>query len=1108
MGVATTASAKLGQLRELVGAIQRQEGFDQVVASLQGGHAATLDGVWGSACALVVAALQAYAPGPILVLTAQPEETDDFLEDLELFLPPDQARREQFPALESLPEEARAADECFGQRLRVLQQLRRGSYGQLIVGPIQALMQPVPTPAQLQAHSRRLQVGMPLQMEQLVGWLQAEGFQRMTAVALPGEFSVRGGLVDLFAPDATEPLRVEFFGDQIESIRQFEVASQRSVRALEEVEITGLGIVEAQHGCLTEYLPETAWVVLVEPGELERCGHQYLQRLEKPEKVHTYIEVLQRLVRFPSVTVSAVAASSWETTCRLRIESVERFTGDIHRVQKELDSIGADQQVYLICETDAEIRRLQELFQESALMQQGRLQFVLGKLHRGFRLVSERTVLVSSGELFRREEIRRPVARHLGRAIDSFLELQEGELVVHVAHGIARYRGLQLLEKDQQLEEHLVLEFAEGTKLYVPTSKIGLVQKYVGGTKARPRLAKLGGRLWARQKKVVENAVTDLAAEMLQMQAKRCSLPGIRFPPDTQWQHEFDASFPYPETPDQLAAIQAVKQDMESSRPMDRLLCGDVGFGKTEVAMRAAFKAVCAGYQVAMLVPTTILAEQHLRTFTSRMAEFPIRIAVLSRFVPRRHQQQILEDLASGRIDIIIGTHRLVQPDVRFHNLGLVIIDEEQRFGVELKERFKRFREMADVLTMTATPIPRTLHMALVGLRDISNLQTPPADRLAVETHVCRFDPELIRHAVLRELNRNGQIFFVHNRVADIQEMAAVLEQIVPEARLRIGHAQMPEEQLERVMLDFIDHRFDILLCTTIIESGLDLPNVNTIFINEADRYGLADLHQLRGRVGRYKHRAYCYLLIDPERYISPNAARRLRAIEEYSQLGAGFAIAMRDLEIRGAGNILGREQSGHIAMVGYELYCQLLEQAIARLKRQPIKTPLEVDIDLPGAAYLPRTYVPDVRLKMDLYRRLARAETYQDLQILQAEIQDRFGPLPPEVQRLLLVHEIRIAAGRWYLSAIRMERHQLDTSYVVFVYRVASFIRQLAKLSGGRLRIVDNQTAYLPLPKEVTTPDQILHLVKMLLQSEEKLPYNPAGWANKEGPKSVCGSK
>lgn len=1085
MTVAALAPATSGQLRNLVGHLKQHEGFDQVVASLQAGHAATLDGVWGSSCALAVALLAESAPGLLLVVLSQADQLEDFLEDIELFLSRDCAGIERFPALEHPPGEESATDEFFGQRLRILKQLPNSAFAKLLVADIQALLQPVPDRAALEAHSRLVRVGMPLEMAELTQWLQAEGFQRMTAVALPGEFSVRGGIVDLFPPDAQEPIRIEWFGDQVESLRQFEVSTQRSLHCLDTVEITGVQLGDSGRACLMDYLPRNTWVVLVEPGQLEQAGQQYLQRVQKPEKNDTYFDAFQRLIRFPSITLSAVAVSSWETTCRLKIESVERFTGDIHRVREELDTTGSDQQVYLVCPTEAEIERLGELFHATRLADEGRLHFALGKLHRGFRLVPERIVVVSSGELFQREELRRPSARRLGKPIDSFLELREGELVVHVAYGIARYRGLQLLEKDSQVEEHLVLEFAGGTKLYVPTSKIGLVQKYVGGRKARPRLAKLGGHQWARQKKAVEKAVTDLAAEMLQMQARRAIQPGIRFPPDTEWQREFDASFPYPETPDQLATIEAVKNDMQSSRPMDRLLCGDVGYGKTEVAMRAAFKAASAGYQTALLVPTTVLAEQHLRTFTSRMAEFPIRIAVLSRFVPRKHQEQILEELAAGAIDIIIGTHRLVQPDVRFHNLGLVIIDEEQRFGVELKERFKRFRDIADVMTMTATPIPRTLHMALVGLRDVSNLQTPPADRLAVETHVCRFDEDIIRHAVLRELNRNGQIFFVHNRVADIEQVADRLRHIVPEVSLQVGHAQMPEEQLERVMLDFIDHRFDLLLSTTIIESGLDIPNANTILINEAERYGLADLHQLRGRVGRYKHRAYCYLLIHPHQYISPNAARRLRAIEEYSQMGAGFAIAMRDLEIRGAGNILGREQSGHIALVGYELYCQLLEQAIARLKRLPPKTALEVDIDLPGAAYLPRTYVPDMRLKMDLYRRLARASTYEDLEALRTEIRDRFGPMPAEVERLLLVNEVRIAAQRWYMTMIRIETPGLDTPYVVFHYRVPSLVRRLANLSGGRLRIVDPESAYLPLPKEVRTPDQILHLVKMLLQSE-----------------------
>ncbi len=799
-----------------------------------------------------------------------------------------------------------------------------------------------------------------------------------------------------------------------------------------------------------------------------------------PAAFHTVSDVLRQAFRFPSVAASAVAAGSLETTCRLKIESVERFSGDINRVRDELDEAGAGQEVFVVCQTEAEVRRLGEIFGPTQAAQQGRLRFPIGALHSGFRLVPERIVLLSSGELFRRADLRRPTRRRLSRVIDSFLELREGDLVVHVGHGIARYRGLKLLEKNGQVEEHLELEFYGRTKLYVPSTKIGLVQKYIGGTKSRPTLAKLGGRLWGRQKERVEKAVTDLAADMLELQAARASRPGIAFPADTEWQREFDASFPYHETADQLTTIDSIKHDMCLPRPMDRLLCGDVGYGKTELAMRATFKAIDAGYQVAVLVPTTLLCEQHFRTFTERMAEFPFEIAALSRFATRRQQADIIRRLEEGSLDIVIGTHRLAQPDVRFHNLGLVIIDEEQRFGVEVKERLKALRQIVDVLTMTATPIPRTLHMGLLGLRDISNLETPPEDRLAVETRVARFEPELIRHAVLRELNRGGQIFFVHNRIEDIEILARRLRQIVPEANLAVAHGQMHENDLEQVMLDFVDRRYDLLLATTIVESGLDIPNANTIFIDEGDRYGLADLHQLRGRVGRYKHRAYCCLLIDPNKNLSPSAAKRLRAIEEFSDMGAGFAIAMRNLEIRGAGNILGSEQSGHIATIGYEMYCNLLEHAVRSLKRLPPKTSIEVDVDLPGEGYIPRSYVPDMRLKIDLYRRLARVSNFSELADCRAELVDRFGAPPPLVKHLLELAEIRIAAHRWQVTSIHLE-----DQYAVLTYSSARLIQQLAARSGGRLRVVDAKSAYLPLGSEVATAATVVGDVKSLLQQE-----------------------
>ncbi len=656
---------------------------------------------------------------------------------------------------------------------------------------------------------------------------------------------------------------------------------------------------------------------------------------------------------------------------------------------------------------------------------------------------------------------------------------------MHLSHGIGRYRGLRLLEKDGRAEEHLELEYHGGTKIYVPSAKIELVQKYVGGkgSGAVP-LAHIGGQAWVKQKKAAEKAVTDLASDMIEMQAQRDARPGIAFPPDTEWQREFDAAFPYQETPDQLTSIEDIKHDMQLQRPMDRLLCGDVGFGKTELAIRAAFKAIDAGYQVAVLVPTTVLAEQHRRTFSARMAEFPFSIAALSRFCTAKEQRQILEQAEGGKLDILIGTHRMASPDVKFANLGLLIIDEEQRFGVEVKEKLKALRATVDVLTMTATPIPRTLHMSLLGVRAISNLETPPADRLAVETRVTRFSEDLLRHAIMRELNRGGQIFFVHNRIQDIQLVAAKLNKIVPEARIDIGHGQMHEGELEEVMLKFVRGETDILLSTTIVESGLDIPNANTIFIDDADRYGLADLHQLRGRVGRYKHRAYCYLLVDENRHLSPESARRLRAIEEFSQMGAGFALAMRDLELRGAGNILGTQQSGHIAMVGYELYCALLERAVRQLKKMPPRDTVDVNIDLPGEAYLPRGYVADMRAKIDLYRRLARLTTEATVDDFAGELTDRFGPLPEVVEHLLELARLRIWAHAWGIHEIRLEDR-----YAVFGYTSREKLARLVAKSAGRLRIADTASAYLPLVDPNGAAAAIFGDIKALLRPASRTP-------------------
>ncbi|MBC8114568.1 MAG: transcription-repair coupling factor, partial [Candidatus Saccharimonas sp.] len=710
-----------------------------------------------------------------------------------------------------------------------------------------------------------------------------------------------------------------------------------------------------------------------------------------------------------------------------------------------------------------------------------RVTLCVGHVSRGFRLVAERIVVLSDNELFHRTELQRTAPRKSrleSRAIDTFLDLSPGDLVVHLSHGIARFRGMEVQTKGELVEEMLSLEFADNLKMQVPVSLIHLVQKYVGGTKGTVELSKYGGVSWANKKKRVTEAVSDMAADMLTLQAERDHKPGLACPPDSHWVEEFDAAFPYTETGDQLKAIAETKEDQQRPRPMDRLICGDVGYGKTEVAMRAAFKAVDAGRQVAILVPTTVLCEQHFRSFSERMAEFPVNIASLNRFRSPSETREVLQGLAEGTIDVVIGTHRLVSKDVKFKDLGLLVIDEEQRFGVEVKELLKHMRLEVDVLTLSATPIPRTLHMSLVGVRDISNLETPPHDRLAVETRICRWDGELIRSSIVRELNRNGQTFFVHNRVYNIQMVADKIRSLVPEATVDIVHGQMGEDDMEAAMLGFVEGRTDVLVATTIIESGLDIPNANTIFIHQADKYGLADLHQLRGRVGRYKHRAYCYLVLEEGRSLTPQASRRLKAIQEYSELGAGFKIAMRDLEIRGAGNILGTEQSGHIAAVGYELYCQLLENAVRAIKREPLREYHHVEISLALEAFLPSTYIPDGRPKIEMYRKLSSVSSLEQLAELKDEFRDRFGPLPAPAERMFEVRELQLLAWRWQIDHIRVFEGD-----VVFGYLNPRLIARLAKYSHTTLRVVDDREACLILPPKLKGTKALLRLLKETLQ-------------------------
>jgi transcription-repair coupling factor (superfamily II helicase) len=1032
------------------------------------------EGAWLGGLAPLVAALVHRERAPCLLLTSQPTDVETLSRDLDQTLG---YRADTFPiGMDDAELDSLTQQESL-MRLQVCSRLQLVGQDQppVVVTTLPALMQSVPSPQQLLHERRSLKLGDQIPISQLRGWLAANGYLTTTSVQLAGEYTVRGGLMDVFPPDMSTPVRIEWFDNEIESLRTFDVVSQRSMERLQHVELLAAGGARQEDGSLLDYLPANTMILAHETPAILHQANAFLERIPFPDRFEKPSELLGKLMTRRFATAMQISDAGYAGSLhRFPLGDVQRIGGDLESIVGDVDqATQPNRNCLMVCVNDGEVERVDELTQASQTRLEGRLSFWVGTLASGFEIPGGPLVLTVS-QLLRRSQIRRGSRKMPSRAIDSFLDLREGDLVVHLAHGIGVYRGLEMIEKSGQKHEHLEIEFAEGTKVYVPTSKIDLVQRYVGGTRSTPKLAKIGSQAWVRQKQAAKQAVTDMASDLLELQAQRGSQRGIAFGGETTWQSQFDASFPYDETADQTTAIAAVKKDMTEPKCMDRLICGDVGFGKTEVAMRAAFKAVDSGYQVAILVPTTVLAEQHYKSFRERMAEFPLDIAKLSRFCSKAEQKKIVERLRSGNIDIVIGTHRLASKDVAFHNLGLVVIDEEQRFGVAVKERLKKSMAKVDVLTLSATPIPRTLHMSLLGVRDISNLETAPEERLSVETRVIRFDETTIRNAILRELNRGGQIYFVHNRIGDIDALAARLQRLVPEARLVIGHGQMPERKLEKVMVDFIDHKFDLLLSTTIIESGLDIPNANTMFIDGADHYGLAELHQLRGRVGRYKHQAYCYMLVDKHKHLSPDSARRLHAIEEYSEIGAGFGIAMRDLEIRGAGNLLGTQQSGHIAAVGYELYCQLLESAVRQLRQQPPKLSIDVEINLPVKAYIDATYIQEMRHKIDLYRRISRIDSIDQISDVRHEMTDRFGKIPSPTENLLRIAELRIDATLWLIQSISVEDNRL-----VMRYADRNRMEQLAKFHKG-LRIANRQAAYHALPD---SDFDAIALVQSLLQ-------------------------
>ncbi len=1165
----------------------------------------------------LLAALQRRLGVPILVVTARPGRARELQEQIALWSA-DPDRVLLFPEPDSLPYERMPADPtATAARLFAMRELSAISYqpsaighkppaagtqhsapstrqfaraltptlsqgerelepstGLVVVAGGRAMMERVMSPEELSRAVQRLRAGrrLPLQAT-LKRWVEM-GYEPASVVETPGSFSRRGGILDVYPPGSPTPFRIELFGDEIESIRAFDPATQRSVDRLEEVEITPPHevlppadeetrsrlraldlsacspasqetlareldlLVEGQacaslgfyrgflgHSTLLDYLPEGGLLVLDDPAQiaavgddlLEQATHLQWQAVERaeipsglPPALHEWgslyasaqaggwplmemrydPEALELPFtappsyggRLPLVLDEALALADGvsgrrgdgETGSRPlprplpaagRGEGWGEKSAAQHPALSTQHSAPSTQHLVVLVSQQSE--RLADLLAEekdrSIVPEQAisetpapGLHLVQGSLRHGWSSEALGVVVLGDAEIFGWTKVHRVVRRRAAPREAFLSDLVEGEMAVHVEHGIGRFLGLQKMSTEAGEREYLLLEYAEADKLYVPVDQVDRVSRYVGAGEERPALSRLGTSDWTRAKERVRNSVRNVAKELLAIYSARQSQSGYAFPPDSPWQGELESSFPYLETPDQLQAIQEVKADMETARPMDRLICGDVGYGKTEVALRAAFKAVMDGKQVAVLVPTTVLAQQHHNTFRERLGPFPVNVEVLSRFRSDREQRQVVEGLRAGAVDICIGTHRLIQKDVQFKELGLVIVDEEQRFGVMHKERLKQLRQRVDVLTLSATPIPRTLHMALSGIRDMSTMETPPEDRLPIRTFVAEHSDSLVREAILREMDRGGQVYLVHNRVHNIHFVASHIQRLVPEARIVVGHGQMPEEQLERVMMEFAEGQHDVLVCTTIIESGLDIPNVNTIVVNQADRFGLAQLYQLRGRVGRGANRAYGYFLYNRSKQLTETAEKRLKTIFENTELGSGFRIAMKDLEIRGAGNLLGVEQHGQVNAVGFDLYTRLLAEAVAELQgKQSAPVEPQVSVDLPLPAHLPEEYVVDDAARLSLYQRLAALAKEEELGGLLEEVQDRFGPLPVEAQNLFYLLNVKLLASRIGIKSIST----LEGEILVKLEGIPLTVRgRLQRHHGSRLRVLPNQ--------------------------------------------------
>ncbi|MFW5981657.1 MAG: transcription-repair coupling factor [Halanaerobiaceae bacterium] len=1025
-----------------------------------------------------------------------------------------------YPEMEILPHEQIVVDmQEINSRMRVLEDMVYEKSGpKIVLITVETLMRKMMPFNEFKNYLFGLKNGQEIELKELTGRLNILGYERVNMVENQGEYSIRGGILDIYTISSDKPWRIEFFGDEIDSIREFDINTQRSELSKEEIIIAPVSEIifpEEKKGEAIEAIKKDykqAVENLIQTGnkdEAEYLDEKMKESLEKLNEFHSFPAYEQFLPYFydkldtffdyipeNSILFFAQTERIWdkvnkyskemsETTATLleqgsvlssyilnfltvgefenksntlntiyffsrevqknvelitnnikkfefRTRGVEPFHGQLELLADSLKKIVKDKyKTVITLNSSSKAKRIATFLREKDLpvlfnssnYNNGEIVVRAGSLSEGFIFEKEKICVITEKEVFGKRQKQKRQLKDIedGVKISSINELTAGDYVVHENHGIGKYLGVKTMEIQNQHMDYLVIKYADGDKLYVPTEQVNLVQKYIGADHAAPKLYKLGGSKWKNVKQKVQDSVKEMAIGLLELYAARETVEGYSFSEDTVWQKEFEEAFPYEETPDQLRSIEEVKRDMEDNSPMDRLLCGDVGYGKTEVAIRAAFKAVMEGKQVATLVPTTILAQQHYNTFSERMSNYPLRIEMISRFRTAKEQRNVLKDLALGKVDIIIGTHRLLSKDVIFKDIGLLIVDEEQRFGVTHKEKLKDFKKNVDVLTLTATPIPRTLHMALVGVRDMSVIETPPENRYPIRTYIREFNPELVRDAIRKELSRDGQVYFVHNRVEDIDQEAEKIRKLVPEARIAVAHGQMNERKLEKLMLDFYHQKYDILVCTTIIETGLDLPSVNTIIINRADQMGLAQLYQLRGRVGRSNRIAYSYLLYEKDRILPEIAEKRLKAIKEFTTLGSGFKIAMRDLEIRGAGNLLGPEQHGHIASVGFSLYCKLLENAVEELKGKKKEEEKELEISLDLDAYLPDRYINDSQQKIEIYKKIMNIKNEDDHSDILDEIIDRFGEPPQEVINLLKISILRAKVRK--LGIIKVEQ-------------------------------------------------------------------------------------